>query len=432
MQNRNWMIHGTWAIAATAAFALGNLRQNSSTSNENTDPSNSPTRPRTSTSLTDTSPTSRDRTRPDRNPSSSPKSLITDLFGSKTSAAGLDALALQALRDPNPITRRLAFSKLLEAMTPENAEQIRAQLVDLGADREQWRDFHYSWGAIAGPAAFAAATETEERDLAETFTGWAAAKPAEAIEMLKNLPPDLEDQRAELTRSVVSGLADSNRALATELVLSLNSQGNNDAPGLMEIVANETLRADGPQAASQWSETLPNGPLKAAAMGRIADDFARRDPLAAAAWAQTHASQDYATRAIERISGQWTAQDPQAAVGWLESLPPGSGQTAGLQTAFSDWEDRDPVSAGQYLLSMPTSPQRDNAISGFSNGYAWQNPQVAIQWANDISDPALRTQTLTRTGQIYFRQNPEAARTWLESSNLPPETQQQILNPPRR
>jgi hypothetical protein len=81
---------------------------------------------------------------------------------------------------------------------------------------------------------------------------------------------------------------------------------------------------------------------------------------------------------------------------------------------------------------MPTSPQRDNAISGFSNGYAWQNPQVAIQWANDISDPALRTQTLTRTGQIYFRQNPEAARTWLESSNLPPETQQQILNPPRR
>jgi hypothetical protein len=82
-------------------------------------------------------------------------------------------------------------------------------------------------------------------------------------------------------------------------------------------------------------------------------------------------------------------------------------------------------------MTMPRSPQRDAAISGFSTGYAWQNPQVAIEWANDIADPALRQQTLTRAGQAYFRRDPESARAWLESSNLPPEAQQQVLNPRR-
>jgi hypothetical protein len=350
------------------------------------------------------------------------------LFG-RIASSNLDSLAEQALRDPNPITRRLAFSRLLESLTPENAEAIRSKLVDLGADGDQWRDFHYSWGAIAGKAAFDHAAASDEPDLAATMTGWAAANPAEALAMLANLPAEMQGQRDELTASVVSGLAHHDRSMATDLVLKLGQEGNGRAGSLMELVARETLRNQGPEAASQWAESLPDGSLKGTAMARIAESYARKDPLAAAQWAQRFASEDYASRTIEQIGGRWAENDPVAAVNWLETLPPGNGQMAGLRTAFGDWEDRDPAAAGEYLVAMPPSAQRDSAVSGFATGYAWQNPQLAIAWAQDIRDPALRQSSLTRAGQAFFHRDPENARAWLETSGLPPETQQQIANP---
>jgi len=338
-----------------------------------------------------------------------------------------------ALRDPSHVTRRIAFARLLESMTPENIEQIRQQMNDLGADGEQWRDFQYSLGAIAGKAAFEDPLNNH-RDgaLAEILSGWAAAKPQEALAMWENLPKELEDKRDELTRGLIGGLADTNRPMATNLVLRLQDQGYKDTPRLMEMVAIETLRADGAEAASIWSDQLPDGAMKGSAMNRIAGEFARSNPEAAAKWVARYADQDFAASTIERVTRPWTQQNPQAAVSWLESLPAGRGQNAGLQTAFNDWEDRDPAAATKYLSSMPNSPQRDTSISGFTSGYAWQNPQMAVQWAGSISDPKLRQRSITQAGQIYFRQNPTEAKAWLQNSGLPPEVQQQISNPPRR
>nr|MCU0780261.1 hypothetical protein [Akkermansiaceae bacterium] len=419
MKGKNLLIHGGWAVAALAAYGLGSLRpdpqagagageesvRNSSRSNAG--------------NFTEPAAASGQPNRRERAPGRPSGGAITSLFGPlAASGGGLNALAEQAIRDPNPITRRLAFSRLLESMTAENAAEIREQLVALGANGDQWNDFHYSWGALAGKEAFAHAAASQEEDLAATLTGWAAARPAEAIALLDNLPGDLRGQRDRLAESVVAGLADTNRSLATDLVLRLAGEGNNRAGGLMEIVANETIRAEGPQAAAAWSESLPDGPLKGAAMNRVADSFVRRDPQAAALWVQPLAGQDYAAGAVARIGGEWAERDPVAAVGWLQTLPAGGGQSAGLRNAFGDWEDRDPVAASQYLMSMPRSPQRDSSISGFSSGYAWQDPAMAVAWANDIADPGLRQQTLTSVGRAYFRRDPDSARAWLESSNL--------------
>ena len=426
------MIHGAWFMAALAAFGIGSLSKLSPISSGKSEPSASPNNRRTPTATADAnSPAVRDRSRRLRETSDFKDSPLTRLFGSK-SADDLDTLAFKALRDPSQITRRLAFSKLLEAMTVENIDQIRAQLVDLGAEPDQWRDFNYSWGAIAGKDAFDAASKTKEKDLNETLIGWAAANPKEAMAVLDQLPPELENQRAELTRSLVAGLADTNRALAADLVLRLSGEGNESAPGLMEIVARETVRSDGAAAAALWSESLTNNSLKSAAMSLISDEFSRRDPEGAAAWAQTHASKEYAGRAIERIGGQWAGKNPQAAVDWLGSLPSSTGQTAGMNAAFNNWEDSDPVAASNYLLSMPSSPLRDNSISGFADGYAWQNPALSIKWADSIDNAKLREQTITRVGQIYLRQDPEAGRTWLKTSNLDAEIKQRIINNPIR
>lgn len=342
-------------------------------------------------------------------------------------SADLAALAAQAVRDSNPVKRRLAFSRLLEALTPENALEIREQLVASGANGDQWRDFNYSWGAMAGIDAVNFAASSDEPDLDATLTGWASANPDDAIAFLDNLPEEMRENRDRFAQSVVSGLADSDTASATDLVFKLAADGNGQGERLMEMVASKALRYAGLESSAAWSESLPDGALKAAAMDRVADVYVKRDPEAAAQWAEGFADQDYAARVIEEVGDGLARRDPVAAASWLENLPEGRGQVAGMTSVFGDWEDRDPVAASEYLLNMPQSPVRDSAISGFSRGYAWQDPQTAIAWAEDIGDPALRESTLTRAGQAFLRRDPESALAWLPSSGLSPESQQAVL-----
>ena len=429
---KSLIIHGCWAAAVVIAIGWGSRRSGEASSATNAD---------TGRSLADASgaawaasrqewPLSRN---PDGRPGTRRPGALEGLFGEvNPSGSDLDALIQQALRDRNPITRRLAFSRLLESLTPGNAGAVRQQLVALGADPDQWRDFHYSWGAIDGKAAFANAAKSPEADLAATMTGWAAANPGEAQSLLDNLPEEMRGQRDELISSVVSGLSHNNSAVATEYVLRLGREGNDKAGPLMEIVANETIRQDGPEAASRWAESLADGPLKGNAMARVAEAYVRTDPGAAARWSERFADKDYASRTIGQVGSRWAASDPVAAVGWLESLPASTGQKQGLSSAFGDWEDRDPAAAGDYLFAMPKSPQRDSAISGFATGYAWQDPMTAIAWAQDIADPALRESSMTRVGQAFYRRDPDGAVAWLAESGLPGEVQQRILTERRR
>ena len=430
----SWPLHLTWLIVAFSAFVVGSKQRAASNTSDLGGSSLSSNRAGlTADGSSPESPASAQRRKREGSTTEQEKSdLLAQSLGTNLNV-GLDSLAVLALRDPSHVTRRIAFARLLESMTPENAEQIRKQMTDLGADNDQWRDFQYSLGAVIGKAAFDD-PENNKREgaLAAILSGWAAAKPQEALAMWENLPKELEGKREELTRGLVNGLADTDRTMATALVLRLQDQGFKDTAGLMSMVATETLRADGAEAASIWSDQLPDGAMKGAAMNRIAGEFARSNPEAAAKWVARYADQDFAASAIERVTRPWTEQNPQAAVSWLESLPAGRGQNTGLQTAFNDWEDRDPAAATKYLSTMPNSPQRDTSISGFASGYAWQNPQMAIQWAGSISDPKMRQNSLTNAGQIYFRQNPAEATKWLQTSGLAPEIQQQIMNPPRR
>lgn len=432
-----WKIHGCWAFALIGAFVAGsqfartsekNLNSTEQTLSDRAAGGSSP-----SSSAGGGSANNSASSRVNATSGSGIEGEISRIFNASSfDREGMTILATEAFRDPNPVKRRLAFSKLLEGMTPGNAAEIRDQLISLNAGGQEWRDFNYAWGALAGEEAFNQALLTDRKDLESLMTGWAASDPAGAMAILDNLPADLLEQRSKFETSIVAGLADRDRDEAASYVVKLASEGRENAHRLMDIVASETLRKEGHEAAAAWSQNLPDGPLKGEAMERIADTYARRDPAAAAEWVGQFASEDYATEAIEEVGQRWARADPLTAVTWLDNLPSGEGQKAGLNSAFGDWEDRDPVAAGKYLMSMPPSDKRDSAISGFANGYAYQDPETSIAWASDISDPELRTSTLTRAGQAYFRRNPEAAKTWLATSGLSAEVQQAIQNPPRR
>ncbi len=337
-----------------------------------------------------------------------------------------------ALRGRNPVERRLAFGHLLAALTPENALEMREQLVAAGVEGDDWRDFNYRWGSLAGESAVSFAASSEERDLDAVLAGWASARPEAAIGYFENLPEEMRGQRDGLAASIAAGLADRDTALATDFIFGLAGAGVGGDQRLIEMVAEKSLRNDGIGGSRSWAEAIPDGPVKAAAMGRVADAYANESPDEAARWIERFADQDYAARAIEAISRKWVGRDADAAVGWLEALPESQGQSLGLTAAFGDWEDADPLAASERLASMPDSAKRDSAIAGFSRGYAWQDPVAAIAWAEDIKNPSLRTETLTRAGEAFYRRQPDSALTWLESSGLPVEAVERILAPRRR
>jgi len=424
MTKKATITHGGWAIAVVAAFSIGTWANRSASSQKPVGDEGK--RPNLSALILNDSstPAGWDGTAASRAVSMDADSATGQ---PQLGAADIAALAEQSVRDPNPIKRRLAFSRLLESLTPDNALDIREQLVASGASGDQWRDFNYSWGAMAGIDAVNFAASSPEPDLDASLTGWASANPDDAIAFLNNLPEGMRENRSRFAESVVSGLADRDPSAASDLVFSLAADEGVPGEKLMSLIASKALRSTGLESSAAWSESLPDGPLKAAAMDRVADLYVKRDPEAAAEWAEGFADQDYAARVIEEVGDGWARRDPVAAVSWLENLPEGRGQVTGLSSVFGDWEDRDPVAASEHLLSMPQSPARDSAIAGFSRGYAWQDPLTAIAWAEDIGDPALRESTLTRAGQAFLRRDPESARAWLPTSGLPPEAQQAVL-----
>ena len=344
----------------------------------------------------------------------------------------ISAVAKEAFRDGNPLVRRRAFDQLLNNLTAENAKDMLVHLKENRAGGEQWRDFHYLWGKLDGKAAVDHSLKSEERDLSYTMAGWASGYPDAAINYINNLSEEERGSFRQLQEAMVSGMADNDTARATDYVLQLANQGDDRANHLFGLVTREVVSNVGIDEAAQWSQSLPDGDLKGAALDTVAHRFTNQDPEAAAQWVEQFAGQSFADRAIEEVGDEWAERDPASAVNWLETLSEGRGQNMGLHSAFGEWAQRDPVAAGERITAMPRSPQRDAAISGFSRRVSYSDPGAAIEWANSIAEESSRVRALTHAGQQLFRRDRTAAEAWVGSSGLPPQAQQAVLNPPRR
>ena len=357
---------------------------------------------------------------------------VTGIGTGALSQPAIEALAKEAFRSGNPLVRRRAFDQMLSSLTAENAQDMLVHLKENRVGGDQWRDFHYLWGTLDGKAAVDHSLDSEERDLSHTMAGWASSYPNAAIDYINNLSEEDRGSFRHLQEAMVSGMADNNTAVATDYVLQLANQGDGRANHLFGVVTREVVSNVGIDEAARWSESLPDGDLKGAALDTVAHRFTNSDPEAAAQWVEQFAGQAYADRAIEEVGDEWAERDPASAVNWLETIQEGRGQSMGLHSAFGEWAQRDPVAAGERISAMERSPQRDAAIGGFSRRISYDDPGAAIEWANSIADESSRTRALTHAGQQLFRRDRAAAEAWIGSSGLPAEAQQAVLNPPNR
>ena len=421
------LTHSVWSVAALGTFALGYLLAKPSGSENGPGSKRSLTVSDGTAALAPGGPLSV------KSAEASSAAVAVAARATPLTPSQIDVLAKDAFTDPNPLTRSRAFAKLLESMTPENASALMDSLKTNRAGGDEMQLFLYAWGAMDSAGALAHAETLEGRDktrfLQSALPGWASKNPDAAIAWLNTMAEGEEKER--FRGSLVGGLADRDIGLATSYVLARGAAGDKEADEYIQTIAGEQLRKNGPAASVLWGESLPEGPLKNEALEEIADAYVQRDPAAAAAWAEKYATASAGGRIIEEIGGEWAQRDPKAAVTWLNGLTDGPAKSEGTFSALREWTRRDPTAASQYLAALPASQSKDSAVSGFARSLAREDPESAIIWAKTISNEASRVQTLTQAGQAWFRRDPTAAATWLQNAQLPPATQQAILNPPR-
>ena len=309
------------------------------------------------------------------------------------SEAQIKALGENLRTAKGPIAKRIAFGKILENLTPENAKMMREQILSLDNNSAEFREFHYAWGSMAGEEAVLNGGETPERDMASTLAGWASANPDQALAYFNNLSEE-EKKKNDLKWGAAYGLADSDPNLAAQFAMDRLASGDNEARRMIDIATRAVMNNGDITEAAQWSASLPAGELQDEAVQRVAREFADKNPEEAYAWAST--------------------------------LPDGNGKTEAIGRSFSEWAGDDAQAAATEINSMGNSPERDAATRGYANRVAWEDPAAGLQWANTISDDKTRERTIIDTGRIFFRKDPEAAKQWLANSGLDEKQQAEV------
>lgn len=327
----------------------------------------------------------------------------------------------EQLMSSNLVEQRLAFTKLLDGLTPENALEIREQVLKLTDKNPQFKEFHYAWGAIAGKDAVLHSSKSDERDLNASLAGWASADADGAVTWFES-----QEGKDEIKWGLVQGLADGDPHTGFKMVANLVQRGDRHGEKLMHVVTNAALRSQNLEEASTWVDNLGQDDLRIFARERVSEHFLRKDPKEAGEWAAQFNDHPEGSRLINQVSRDWSHRDPKAAVTWLESLDSSEGKMEGMGSAFSAWAKRSPEDAGMYIREMPASPERDSAIKGYASRVVYENPEAAMAWANSIHDSQIREQAIIETGRKLYRHNPREATVWLAGSGLPREVREQI------
>lgn len=331
----------------------------------------------------------------------------------------------------NPVDRYRHLLDALTNLTPEDGDKIRDYLESMPPGFARMREVPLilnAWARVDGPSAVSYALSnfegrTARMAVTNALQGWAAADPVAAIAFA-------EDIRAEgggpnnYVASVISGWAQEDPYAATRYIQGLPEEERNRYLG---SVARAVIGL-GQDAALTWALGLADPSMKSSAFNQVVRNFARQDPDQVAALVARYAGEEYAVSAVGTTAFQLARQDPNTALTWVQGLPEGDARTRAEASLARQWARMDPVAAAEWVGNLPEG--NDSAVAAFSRSVAPVDPEASIAWAETITDEARRVRTLTSVGQTWFRTDPAAAAAWLETTDLPPEVREQVMNPP--
>jgi hypothetical protein len=354
--------------------------------------------------------------------------------GTPLTAETMTLAVTEALRETNPIKSQMLFARLMEELTPENAQAALAMLRENTAGWESMRYMGmlaYAWGGVDPKAAMEQLQQGGGRETrmgqATALTGWAAQDPQGAMAWLEKYEGE---DKGMLSQSLISGLAKSDFDGALKYASALEDDG--DKRRASETLARELIRSGGVDKAKEWFASLGDSNMKDGAFGTLADQIRRSDPAKAAEFIREHASQPYARDAVAGLAEEIGRKDVQEGLKFVGTLA-GPNQARAYAEVVGEWMDRndgaESVQASEYVTRMPAGENRDAAASVIARRMAGEDPGAAIAWASSIGSAEQRQDALVDIGRRYLRSDPVNGAAWLAQSGLSAEAQQEITAP---
>lgn len=339
----------------------------------------------------------------------------------------------RARGESSPIARLAGFAKAMEDLNDENLGEVLEAYESMPFGFEHMQEYRmllYAWGQFDPMGAIEYCNKRASGMGAGFATtgvleGWASSDPVSASEWVQD--PKNAGMSKLYNMGLVKGWASVDLQAASKYVESLES--GEDVGKLVATLSNEHYKS-GFGSAAKWAEGLTDNKMKEAAFANLSKQVSRDQPEVVADWLKNHSEEVYAVKSFETLGKRWSETEPEAAIDYFEKLPDGKARNEGVEGVMGNWAKEDPQAAGEWLNEKEVGTQMDPVLSTYARVVSNENGAAAMEWAIAITEPKLQERTVRQVGQNWYRQDKEAVEAWLPQSDLTPETQKAIQNPP--
>ncbi len=323
---------------------------------------------------------------------------VRDLTPEQTAARVKEIFAIE-----DPEQRLVAYLEFMKGL--KGSEQIGAAMEAMTGEgfnnRERGREFSMlmtRW-AKEDPEKALTWTQTHDDWRSKWGTGtalnvWAQSDPDKAIAWAQAHPNKNKDEGNFHMTSVISGLAKTNPDLASQLAQGMDR--SNARGEAMDRVLEQFFKQRGPDAAKEMVAGLADGPYK--------------------------------NGILDKLAGRLASADVKSAAEWAGSLPDGEAKPRALTQVINEWADKNPNEAGNWLNELPRTAAMDDPRERFAYKVQERDPEAAIAWASTITDENRRNQTSFRLIREWMNREPENARAWVNTSQLPADMKDRLMN----
>jgi len=165
-----------------------------------------------------------------------------------------------------------------------------------------------------------------------------------------------------------------------------------------------------------WAESLPDGPMKRAALAKILERWGQLDGPGAVAYAsQVYAETGSASLLREALQG-WATKNPQAAIDQTSAL----GLSDSLQRDFrrdllEQWADQNPTGATAYALANRNPDKGWGAVGTVAEQWSQQDPKSAANWVASLESGRDKSNALKTVISNWMKEDLSGAASYVSS-----------------
>lgn len=151
-------------------------------------------------------------------------------------------------------------------------------------------------------------------------------------------------------------------------------------------------------------------------------------PREAAAWAQQNRWPGAWGGPVGKVAEDWSRRDPAAALDWAAGLSPGLDQTSAIVAAVSRWSRTDFSAVAGYVGSRPRGPARDVMVGTLAREFGQEDPAAGLRWALAVDDPAGRERAAAGALADVYASDTARAALLLQGTGLPGGFREAVMN----